>query len=223
MNRKNRARRAAAMIATLGILVEPSAHLIARRHGAGSAAPAPQTTTAKPQATAPAGKTRRPPPPPRSRHWRPSPPPRRRRSTAGGRGSTTCPSGGSILVYQPQISTWDKQTHLVAFSAVSLRNKAGDKPALGTIKLEADTKVAVADRLVSFQNMKITEVNFQTLPKEQVREIVDGHRKSDSRRRTGDRARSRPRQHRQEQHRAEDGRRHQVRSRRRSSSARARP
>ena len=61
----------------------------------------------------------------------------------------------------------------MAFSAVSLRNKAGDKPALGTIKLEADTKVAVADRLVSFQKMKISEANFQTLPKEQVREIVE--------------------------------------------------
>ena len=53
------------------------------------------------------------------------------------------PSGGSILVYQPQIASWDKQTHLVAFSAVSYRAKAGDKPALGTIKLEADTKVAL--------------------------------------------------------------------------------
>ena len=53
------------------------------------------------------------------------------------------PSEGSILVYQPQISSWDKQTHIVAFSAVSYRSKAGDKPALGTIKIEADTKVAV--------------------------------------------------------------------------------
>ena len=83
------------------------------------------------------------------------------------------PSGGSILVYQPQIASWDKQTRMVAFSAVSYRSKAGDKPALGTIKLEADTKVAVPDRLVSFQKMKIAEANFQTLPKEQIREITD--------------------------------------------------
>ena len=82
------------------------------------------------------------------------------------------PSEGSILVYQPQIATWDNQSHLVAFSAVSYRTKAGEKPMLGTIRLEADTKVALSDRLVSFQNMKIAEANFQTLPKEQVREVV---------------------------------------------------
>jgi hypothetical protein len=82
------------------------------------------------------------------------------------------PSGGSMLIYQPQIASWDKQARLVAFSAVSYRAKSADKPAVGTIKLEADTKVSVADRLVSFQNMKITEANFQSLPKEQVREVT---------------------------------------------------
>ena len=82
------------------------------------------------------------------------------------------PSGGSILVYQPQISSWDKQTHLVAFSAVSYRAKAAEKPAVGTIKLEADTTVALSDRLVKLQNMKIVEANFQTVPKEEVREVV---------------------------------------------------
>ena len=50
------------------------------------------------------------------------------------------PSGGTMLVYQPQVASWDKQKHLVAFSAVSYRPKAGDKPAVGTIKLEADTE-----------------------------------------------------------------------------------
>jgi hypothetical protein len=82
------------------------------------------------------------------------------------------PSEGSILVYQPQVASWEQQKHLVAFSAVSYRSKVGDKPALGTIRLEADTKVALTDRLVSFQAMKIAEASFQTLPKEQVREIV---------------------------------------------------
>ena len=67
-----------------------------------------------------------------------------------GRGCYDLPSGGTILVYQPQIASWDKQTHMVAFSAVSYRGKAAEKPALGTIKLEADTKVALTERLVSF-------------------------------------------------------------------------
>jgi hypothetical protein len=81
------------------------------------------------------------------------------------------PSGGSVLMYQPQIASWDEQKHMVAFSAVSFRAKTGDKPALGTIKMEADTSVAVPERLVQLQKLKIEEVNFSTLPKEQVREI----------------------------------------------------
>ena len=83
------------------------------------------------------------------------------------------PSGGTILVYQPQIASWDRQAHLVAFSAVSYRPKTGDKPSMGTVKLEADTKVSVSDRLVNFQQMKIVEANFQGVPKEQVREITE--------------------------------------------------
>jgi hypothetical protein len=61
---------------------------------------------------------------------------------------------------------------MVAYSAVSYRAKSGEKPALGTIKVEADTKVSVSERLVRFQNFKIVETNFQTVPKENVREIV---------------------------------------------------
>jgi hypothetical protein len=81
-------------------------------------------------------------------------------------------SGGSILMYQPQVASWEKQAHIVAFSAVSHRTKSGEKPSLGTLKLEANTKVALTERLVSFEPMKITEANFQTLSKEQVREMV---------------------------------------------------
>ncbi len=82
------------------------------------------------------------------------------------------PSGATLLIYQPQIASWDKQAHLVAFSAVSHRTKGAEKPAVGTIKLEADTKVALEERLVSLEGFKIVEANFQTLPKEQVQELV---------------------------------------------------
>ena len=87
---------------------------------------------------------------------------------------------------------------MVAFSAVSYRDKAGTKPALGTIKLEADTSVALAERLVSFKNLRTVEANFQTLPKEQMREVVATIEKTMSGRRSRHRARSRARQHRQE-------------------------
>ena len=88
--------------------------------------------------------------------------------------SYTLPSGASILLYQPQIASWEKQAHLVAFSAVSYRTSAAEtKPALGTIKLEADTKVALDDRLVKFDKLKISEASFGTLDKDKVREITD--------------------------------------------------
>ena len=82
------------------------------------------------------------------------------------------PSGGTILLYQPQIATWDKQTRMVAYSAVSLRTQGAEKPVLGSIKLEADTRVALDERLVNFQNLKITEANFKELAKERVAEVV---------------------------------------------------
>jgi hypothetical protein len=76
-------------------------------------------------------------------------------------------------MYQPQVSSWDKQTHLTAFSAVSYRDKTGAKPVLGTVKIEAETKVALEDRLVNFHALKITEANFQNLSKEAVRDVTD--------------------------------------------------
>ena len=82
-------------------------------------------------------------------------------------------SGGTIVVSQPQVASWDGQAHLIAYSAVAHQASAADKkPAFGTIKLEAETSVALAERLVSFKQLKIAEAHFQTLQKEQVREIV---------------------------------------------------
>jgi hypothetical protein len=86
--------------------------------------------------------------------------------------SYATPSGGGIVVYQPQVASWDDQRHVVAYSAVSYEAKGSDKPALGTIRLEADTEVSVERRLVGFTNMKITESSFPTLSKDQTREIT---------------------------------------------------
>ena len=84
----------------------------------------------------------------------------------------TTPSGGAIRVFQPQVSTWTDQQHLVAYSAVSYNAKDAKQPAMGTVKLEADTTVALSERLVNFTNLKLTESNFPNLPKEQHQEVV---------------------------------------------------
>jgi hypothetical protein len=168
MSYRKRSRTTVAALAAMSLLLEPSAPLVSAASRQGQ--PAKQTTppaqpATKPtttQATTPATKP----------------------TLAATAASTTPPvdggwprfynlsSGGSILIYQPQIASWERQAHLVAFSAVSFRSKTSEKPTVGTVKLEADTKVALEDRLVSFQNMKISEANFTSLPKEQVREIV---------------------------------------------------
>jgi len=82
------------------------------------------------------------------------------------------PSGGKIIVYQPQIASWEGQKQMTAYAAVSYEAKGAPKPALGSVKLEASTKVSVAERLVSFKDLRITESNFPTLPKEQTRDVV---------------------------------------------------
>src|SRR6478735_1618575 len=55
------------------------------------------------------------------------------------------PSGGQLLMYQPQIASWDGQKRMVAYGAVSYLPKDAQKAELGTIKVESDTTVAVAE------------------------------------------------------------------------------
>ena len=84
----------------------------------------------------------------------------------------TTPSGARLVLYQPQIASWDAQQKMVAYAAVSYEAKGADKPVLGTVKVEAGTKVALDDRLVSFEKFTITETNFGKADREQVQTIV---------------------------------------------------
>jgi hypothetical protein len=134
----------------------PSLSLAAAQAPAASGSPAPKA--APPKAASPA-----PSPAPKA-----SPPP----IDGGWPRAYSTPSGGRILIYQPQVASWTGQKQMVAYAAVAYQMKSAQKPALGTIKLEADTKVSAAERLVDFKDLKITEANFPTLPKEQMREVV---------------------------------------------------
>jgi hypothetical protein len=155
-------RTAVAIATALSLALAPVAPAL----GQGAPAPKPTPAPAKPapqpsvpgKAAAGPASTAAPTPAPPDGGWP--------------RGYTT-PSGGKIIVYQPQMASWTDQKHMVAYSAVSYEVKGATKPALGSIKLEADTKVSVSERLVSFHGLKITESSFGTLPKEQMREVVD--------------------------------------------------
>jgi hypothetical protein len=169
---KNHQRRhaGAAVAAAVSLFIQPLTPLIAGQ--------APAGQTAKPAAsTAPPAK------PAAQSAAKPAAAPAATAPVDGGWPRYFDAGGASVLLYQPQISSWENQKHVVAFSAVSVRHNApaqsattgtagSEKPAVGTVKLEADTQVSVSDRLVSLRNIKVSEANFQTLPKDQVQTIV---------------------------------------------------
>jgi hypothetical protein len=82
------------------------------------------------------------------------------------------PSEAQMVVFQPQIASWDGQKHAIGFAAVSYVAKGKEKPELGTVKLETDTEVSVEKRLVKFSTLKITETNFPTLSKDETQEVI---------------------------------------------------
>ncbi len=85
----------------------------------------------------------------------------------------TTPSKGRVTVYEPQIASWANQKQMVAYAAASYQAAgATAKPALGTIRLEAATRVSLDERLVNFANLRIAEANFPNLPKQNLQETV---------------------------------------------------
>src|SRR5436190_5839916 len=73
--------------------------------------------------------------------------------------SYTTASGAALIMYQPQITSWASQKQLVAYAAMSYTPKGGKKE-LGTAKVEANTSVALDERLVNFSDFRLTETNF---------------------------------------------------------------
>ncbi len=84
----------------------------------------------------------------------------------------TTADGGALRIFQPQVASWDGQKKIVFYAAVSFAAKGAAKPGLGSIKLEANTSVAVDDRLVNFTDAKITESNFPTLSPDEHKAVV---------------------------------------------------
>jgi hypothetical protein len=76
------------------------------------------------------------------------------------------------VLYEPQVASWPDQKHIVMYAAVSYTAKDTQAPALGTIRIEADTRIALDERLVSFSDLAITSSNFPTLSREQLAGIV---------------------------------------------------
>ncbi len=81
-------------------------------------------------------------------------------------------SARTLVIYEPQVATWDRQKHVVAYAAVAYITSAANKPDLGSIKLESETAVSLEERLVRFGTIDLTESNFPKLSREQTGEIT---------------------------------------------------
>src|SRR5436190_4303573 len=81
-------------------------------------------------------------------------------------------NSGTVVLYQPQISSWDGQKVLELYAAVSFKPAATDKPMLGTVIARAETRVSVDERLVDFSKFRITQSNFPGASKEQTAAAV---------------------------------------------------
>jgi hypothetical protein len=112
-----------------------------------------------------------------SRATHPSPAARATRATAaaadGGWPRTyTTATRARVVLYQPQVASWSDQKHMTLYAAVSYASPGAQAPARGTLKIESDTSVALADRLVNFSEFRITESSFPTLQKDAVKTVV---------------------------------------------------
>ena len=81
-------------------------------------------------------------------------------------------TGGALIVYQPQVTTWIGQRDLTALAAVSYLPPGATETDLGIITLESRTRVSVEERLVDFSDFAITESNFRTLDRDELRTVV---------------------------------------------------
>ena len=82
------------------------------------------------------------------------------------------PDGAQIVVYEPQVADWQDQKRLTLHAAVAYTAAGQTMPRLGTILAEADTRVAVTERLVDFSSFRILSSNFVGASKEESAAIV---------------------------------------------------
>ncbi len=154
-----------ALVAALAV---PQAPAVAAQKQPAAATPPPQTqpATAPPASpTTPANAK----PPAQAKPTATSLPPGTNADTGWPRNVTL--KSGTVVWYQPQVESWTDQKNIVAWSAVSYQRTGAKEPALGTIKIEGSTSVAVDDRVVTL-DLRITQYNFPSLSPDQVKELV---------------------------------------------------
>lgn len=72
-------------------------------------------------------------------------------------------AGDTVIVYDPQVDSWDKYEKLVARSAVAVSPKGSKEPVYGVLEYTADTEVDGDKKEVLVQNRKIVAIRFAGL------------------------------------------------------------
>ena len=193
--------RVVAMVAALGLLLQPLAHVTTATSP--QAKPAPATTPpAKPPTTkAPAAK------PASAAAATPAAP-----TDGGWPREYSLASGGGLLLYQPQVSSWAQQRQMVALQRRVVprhgRRQARARDGQGRGRHAACRSPTGSS---ASRRCKITEASFPSLPKEQLQEMTEVIDKTMHAGRPRHRARSRAGEARQEHDHSEERRRHQGR------------
>ena len=82
--------------------------------------------------------------------------------------------GSTIVVYQPQVESWENQARMVLWSAVAYTPAGASQPAMGSIQFDSNTSISTEERLVSFRDLNILEVHFPTLSRDQLQALTAG-------------------------------------------------
>jgi hypothetical protein len=82
-------------------------------------------------------------------------------------------SGATFVLYEPQVAGWASEKQIVMYAAVSYSAKDQQTPTLGTLRIEASTRVSVEDRLVDFSRFTITSASFPTFSHDQLEAVVE--------------------------------------------------
>ena len=83
------------------------------------------------------------------------------------------PKGATLVMYQPQVASWENQKHIALYAAVAYQAKGASQPAMGTIRIESESSVALDERLVNFSQLRIATSNFPGLNRDQTADVVN--------------------------------------------------
>jgi|GEM_PF-614590 len=76
-----------------------------------------------------------------------------------------------IVIFQPQVDTWESYLKLEGWIAIEVTLKGSDTPVIGSVRLSAETETDFEKRTVLAHNKAIQEVNIETNDKELVQKI----------------------------------------------------